>query len=123
MSVHIRIVISAVALLFSFFTIELVRRRRLRPEYAVVWAVLSGMTILMVIFPKIFVWMVWLTGMAYQSSVILFVFVFVALMFMSHSIIASRHGSRITRLTQEIGLLRAEIEQLRSERGKSGETA
>jgi hypothetical protein len=118
MNLHIAIVICAVGGFFALLTFELVRRKHLRPEYALLWAVLAALTVVMALVPRNVVEMlISLTGMTYQSSVIILVFVFTAVMLMNYSVIASRHGGRIVRLTQEVALLRLEIERLRNEKG------
>ena len=114
MNVHGAIVVCVIGLLFSLLTIELVRRKYLQPKYALLWAGLSAVTLLLALAPGLVSLLTWAMGMPYLSSVITLVFVFTAVMLMNYSVIASRHSSRIVRLTQEIALLRLEIEQLRN---------
>jgi hypothetical protein len=116
MNLHIAVV-CAVGVFFALLTFELVRRKYLRPEYALLWAALAVLTIILALAPGVVVLMTELTGMNYLSSVIVLVFVFTAVMLMNYSVIASRHGERIVRLTQEVALLRLEIERIRSEKG------
>jgi hypothetical protein len=117
MQMHIAIVICAVGGFFALLTLELVRRKHLRPEYALLWAALAVLTVVVALVPRNVVeLLISLTGMTYQSSVIVLLFIFTAVMLMNYSVIASRHGGRIVRLTQEVALLRLEIERLRSEK-------
>ena len=110
---QIRVFIFVVGLLFAGVTIELVRQKVLRPKYALLWAALSLCAFLVALFPRLIILLMRLTGMTYQSSVIVLLFVFSALLFMNFSVITSRHGERIVRLTQEIALLKHEIGELR----------
>lgn len=110
---HIATVVCVVGLLFAGITIELVRRKYLRPEYALLWAGLSVVTFVLALVPSVVKLLVAITGMTYTSSVIVLVFVFTALVLMNFSVIVSRQGSRIVRLTQEIALLKAEIARIR----------
>ena len=119
MNLHIAVVICAIGGLFAMLTFELVRRKHLRPEYALLWAVLTVLTLVLALVPGVVETLISLTGMTYQSSIIVLLFVFTAVMLMNYSVIASRHGERIVRLTQEVALLRLEIGRLRS--GKEGE--
>jgi hypothetical protein len=122
MNLHIAAAICAVGGFFALLTFELVRRKHLRPEYALLWAALAALTVVMALVPRNVVEMlISLTGMTYQSSVIILLFVFTAVMLMNYSVIASRHGGRIVRLTQEVALLRLEIERIRGgkETGKN----
>jgi hypothetical protein len=114
MNLHIAAVICAIGGFFALLTFELVRRKHLRPEYALLWAALAVLTLIVALVPGVIALLIRLTGMTYQSSVIVLLFVFTAVMLMNYSVIASRHGGRIVRLTQEVALLRLEIERLRS---------
>jgi hypothetical protein len=113
MNLHIAVVICAIGGFFALVTFELVRRKHLRPEYALLWAALAVLTLIVALVPGVIDLLIALTGMTYQSSVIVLLFVFTAVMLMNYSVIASRHGGRIIRLTQEVALLRLEIERLR----------
>lgn len=109
MNWHIAIVVCVVGILFTVVTIELVRRKYLRPEYALLWAGLSVVTFIVALVPKVVEILVAITGMTYTSSVIVLVFLFTALVLMNFSVIVSRQGERIVRLTQEVALLKSEL--------------
>ncbi len=113
MNWHIAAVVCAVGLLFAGVTFELVRRKYLRPEYALLWAGLSLVTLILALVPGVVRLMTAVTGMTYTSSIIVVVFLFTALMLMNFSVIASRQGERIVRLTQEVALLKSELAELR----------
>ena len=114
MNLHIAVVICAIGGFFALLTFELVRRKHLRPEYALLWAALTVLTVIVAFVPSVVKLLNSLTGMTYQSSIIVLLFVFTAVMLMNYSVIASRHGGRIIRLTQEVALLRLEIQRLRN---------
>jgi hypothetical protein len=114
MNLHIAVVICAIGGFFALLTFELVRRKHLRPEYALLWAALAVLTLIVALVPGVIDLLIRVTGMTYQSSVIVLLFVFTAVMLMNYSVIASRHGGRIIRLTQEVALLRLEIQRLRN---------
>jgi hypothetical protein len=118
MNLHIAIVICIVGVLFSVITLELVRRKYLRPEYALLWAALSVLTLVLALAPRVVEILMVITGMTYQSSIIIVIFAFTAVMLMNYSVIASRQSSRIVRLTQEIALLQLQIEKLREAQEK-----
>ena len=120
MNPHIALVVCAVGVLFSLLTFELVRRKYLRPEYALLWAAVAALTLVLALAPGVVNLLTSVTGMTYQSSVILLLFVFTAAMLMNYSVIASRHSGRIVRLTQEVALLRLEIARLRREKEAGG---
>lgn len=109
---QIRLFVFAVGLLFAGFTFELVRRKVLRPEHALIWAAMSLATFLLALFPNAVALLGRVTGMTYQSTIIVVLFIFVGLVFLNYSVIISRHGGRIIRLTQEVGLLRERLDKL-----------
>lgn len=114
---HIRLAICAVALVFVVALVEVLRRRYLRPEYALVWGMMSALLFLLAAFPRLLGAVVWLTGMNYQSSVIFLAFIMIAAMFMNFSLINCRHGRRIVRLTQEVTLLTTRLRELEEANG------
>ncbi len=108
----------ALALILAIF--ELIRRRKLREEYALVW-LLVGFGI---------VGLVWAYGLlerltreigavAPTTTLFLFAFLFLIVMAMQFSIKLSKLVGQIKDLTQELGILRTELEELR--RGKGPE--
>ena len=113
MKLQIAIFLGCVGLFFALLVIELVRRKRLRPEYALLWAALAVATLALAAFPGAMEWVVGLTGMDYRSTAIVLVFIFTALMLINFTVIISRQGQRIVRLTQEVALLRLQIDQTR----------
>ena len=114
---QIRLFIFVVGVLLGGTTLELVRRKVLRPEYALLWAAMSVITFLVALFPGVVALVGRLTGMDYQSTVIMMLFIFATLMFMNYSVIVSGQSSRIIRLTQEISLLKMQLEELERKEG------
>jgi len=108
----IQIFIGIVGVVFSLTTLELLRRRLLRPRYALVWAGMSAVTFFVALFPRLVAMAAQLTGMTYTSAVITLLFAFGALMLMNYSVIVSRQSNRIIRLTQEVAVLREQLERL-----------
>ena len=113
MSLHKQLLILGIALFFAAVLLFVLRRRHLRPEYSLAWLVMIALIGFLGVCPKAIGILVRCTDMTYQSSVILLVFLFIAGMFLHVSLIACRHGRRIVRLTQEVALLRMELEESR----------
>ena len=117
MSPRQKIFAIAVAVLLILLIIELIRRRKLREEYALVWlAVGVGVVVL-----------VWRYGLLERlthligavtptTTLFLFAFLFLLAMAMHFSIKLSKLTGQIKDLTQEIGILRTELEALRGQR-------
>jgi len=109
---HIRLVVYGVVLILFIVLGELMRRKYLRPEYALVWAAINILLLLLATFPQLVSLLSWCTGMNYQSSVLMLAFILICAMFVNFTLITCRHGRRIMRLAQEVALLRMELERL-----------
>lgn len=102
------IVISCCVLLFI---IEMVRRKKLREEYSVLWL---GTSLLMLVLVINYDWLVWLTGVigAALPTTTLFLgsIIFLMLIAIQFSIKLSKLTDQMKNLAQENALLRADIE-------------
>ncbi|PNU18738.1 DUF2304 domain-containing protein [Geothermobacter hydrogeniphilus] len=110
----------AVSLLVFLFTVDLVRKRRLREEYSVLWLLTSlGMFVLVLKYE----WLVELTHLigAVLPTTTLFLgsLVFLVLLAVQFSIKLSGLADQVKNLAQENALLRAELE---ASRGTGGRT-
>jgi hypothetical protein len=110
-----RIVLLCLALGMLGLTLELIRRRRLREEYAVLWICTGLMILVFVAMPNIlFTMSGWLQ--LDRSVLMTFVcFLFLAAIVLHYSVVISKHSEREKHLTQELALLRDELEKLRAE--------
>jgi len=106
-----------VSLLVFVFTIELVRRKRLREEYSVLW--LSTSAIIFVLILK-YDWLVALTRLigAGLPTTTLFIgaVIFLMLIAVQFSIKVSKLTDQVKNLAQENALLRGEIDKAGSVR-------
>jgi hypothetical protein len=102
-----RIVASAVALLLLLFVVELVRRRRLKEEYSVLWVTTALVILVLAVWyeplPRI---TKAIGGVADSSTLFFFGLVFAFLMLLHFSVRISALERQLTALVQEIGLLR-----------------
>ncbi len=110
-----RIVLLALGLAIVGTTLHLIRKRRLREEYAVLW-VASGLAVLVLSFVPgaLFTVAGWL-HLDHTVLMLLVVFVFLAAIVMHYSVVISRHSEREKGLSQEMALLKDEIARLREE--------
>jgi len=108
------IVVAIVLILLIF---ELIRRRKLREEYALVWLAVGFGIVALVWAYGLLEWLTHEIGaIAPTTTLFLFAFLFLIVMAMQFSIKLSKLVGQIKDLTQEIGILRTELEELR--RGK-----
>jgi hypothetical protein len=103
-----------VSLLVIVFTIDMVRKRRLREEYSVLWLTTSLVMLFLVIKYE---WLVALTSFigAGLPTTTLFIgsIVFLMLISVQFSIMISKLTNQIKNLAQDNALLRAELEKNR----------
>lgn len=96
------------------FTVELVRKRRLREEYSVLWLTTSAVMFVLVLK---YDWLVALTDLigAALPTTTLFIgaIIFLILIAVQFSIKLSRLSDQMKDLVQENALLRADVEALR----------
>ncbi len=116
-------IISIVASLSIFFVVvNLVRRRRLKTEYSLIWIMVSVTFIVFSFWRDGIDWLAKLFGIAYAPSVLFIILlVGIILLLIEFSIIISKQSERIKVLVQEIGLLRLEI-QTKFEKIENNET-
>jgi hypothetical protein len=100
---------SVTTFLFVFF---LLRRGVLREKYAVLWLFVSGVALVLAIFPGLLRWLSTAMGVQTPSNLLFFVtVVLLVLVSVQLSYELSRHEMRIRRLAEEVALLRREIGQ------------
>ena len=116
-------IISIVASLSIFIiVVNLVRRRRLKTEYSLIWIMVSVTFIVFSFWRDGIDWLAKLFGIAYAPSVLFIILlVGIILLLIEFSIIISKQSERIKVLVQEIGLLRLEI-QTKFEKIENNET-
>ena len=116
-------IISIFASLTIFFVVvNLVRRRRLKTEYSLIWLFVSVIFIVFSFWRDGIDWLAKLFGIAYAPSVLFIILLIgIILLLIEFSIIISKQSERIKVLVQEIGLLRLEI-QTKFEKIENNET-
>ncbi len=106
------LVLSAIVFLFIF---ELVRKRRLREEYSVLWLLTSVAMFVLVIKYEWLIWLTNLIGAALPTSTLFFgSIVFLMLVAIQVSIKLSRLADQVKNLSQDNALLRAELSRVGS---------
>lgn len=110
--VRIRIVSIGAAILILLFVIELVRRRRLKEEYSVLWI---GTALVLLVLAVWFELLVWITeligGVAPTSTLFFFGLLFVVLVLLHFSVRISTLERQFTAMVQEIGMLTLESQR------------
>jgi hypothetical protein len=100
------------AVVVMAFTLELIRRRKLREEYALLWIAGSVVFLVFAAWPKLlFRIRDWL-GVYYLTAVFILAFTFLCLTIIGLSVALSRRADETCRLAQRLALLEKRLEEL-----------
>jgi hypothetical protein len=106
-------IISVIASLIIFFVvINLVRRRRLKTEYSLIWLAVSITFVVFSFWRNGIDWLASIFGIAYAPSVLFIILlVGIILLLIEFSMIISTQAERIKVLVQEMALIKQELEE------------
>jgi hypothetical protein len=112
MTILQRIFLASSGTLLMFFTLELIRRRRLREEYSLLWLLTGVVILLFVTLPDILYFVSGLLQLHYLTAMLLVTFSFLLIIVLHYSTVISQISERETELAQQIALLKWQVEQL-----------
>jgi hypothetical protein len=106
-------IISIIASLIIFFVvINLIRRRRLKTEYSLIWLAVSLTFVVFSFWRNGIDWLASIFGIAYAPSVLFIILlVGIILLLIEFSMIISTQAERIKVLVQELALIKQELEE------------
>ncbi len=121
MDIRIQILAIAVSLLVISIVVSLIRRRKLREEYSLVWLIGSLVLLLFSIWRDLLDVIARLVGVHYAPAVLLLVAIlFGGMAFLHFSVVISAHAEQNKNMAQEIALLKEKIERLAGRQNVSG---
>lgn len=106
-------IISIIASLVIFFVVvNLIRRRRLKTEYSLIWLAVSITFIIFSFWRNGIDWLASVFGISYAPSVLFIILLIgIILLLIEFSMIISNQAERIKVLVQELALLKQELEE------------
>lgn len=110
----------ALAVLFLGVTIELIRRRKLREEYAMLWLGSAVVMLGIALFPRVVILLQDALHVTYLTIVVLALFFFLAMIVMHFSIVISKQSEDIRQLAQRMAIMNNKLEEEDVERRASG---
>lgn len=117
-SLQTRLIAIAIAGLFLLVILELLRRRRLQERYTVIWFLAGLVLLVLALAPGLLGSFARLLGISDPNAALFAATLGVVGMMLLHfTVVASRQDEQITRLAQEIAMLK--IERRREEEGTS----
>lgn len=115
---EIQVVGIAILLLFLGWVVAMVRGRRLSLRDSLLWLLSTCAALVLTAFPELLVRLSGLVGVQVPSNALFGIaIVYLSVNVLAVTVASSLNAARARRLTQECALLRAEIEQLKKERG------
>ena len=97
------------ALSLMILIVELVRRRKLREDYSILWLVTGFGVMVLAISYRLQLWLTKLIGAVSSSTTVFgFAFLFLILISLYYSVRLSRMDDQIKTLSQQMALMRAE---------------
>lgn len=116
MLIKIQIIIGGLSMILLLVTLELIRRKRLREEYAILWLFTGAVILLFSLWPEFFLsqFFVKMTGIFYLSAVVLIAFSFLLLIVLHFSVVISKLTSQNKELAQRHALLELEFREFRN---------
>ncbi len=109
---RIQIITGTVSILLLVFVFELIRRGRLKEEYALLWLLSGAVILIFSIFPNLLGIMSRAMGMYYLTALFVVSFLFLLLIVLQFSTVLSRLSERNKDLTQELSILEFRFKQL-----------
>ena len=122
MLIKVQIIIGALSIILLLITFELIRKKRLREEYAILWLFTGIAVLVFSLWPGFFLsqFFVKITGIFYLSAVVLIAFSFLLLIVLHFSVVISKLTSQQKDLAQHYALLELELNELKRRGPASG---
>jgi len=115
MLIKIQIIIGLLSIVFLLITFELIRKNRLREEYAILWLFTGIAIFIFSLWPEFFLSQFFnrITGLYYLSAVVMIAFVFLLLIVFHFSVVISRLTEQNKDLTQRHAMLELEFNEFK----------
>ena len=114
-----RLVPMFIALIVVVGAIEMIRRRKLREEYAVLWLAASAALLIFAIFPELVIYLQRLHKVNYLTIIVMACFVFLGTIVMHFATVITRQSEQIRHLAEQMAIMRQHLKELDASGGTS----
>ena len=114
-----RLVPLVAAALIAGMTVELIRRRKLREEYAMLWITASVVLVVFAVVPHLLFWLSMAIGVYYITIMVIIMFSFLSLLIIHLSMSASKTEDDTRKIAQRMAVLEEKLDRLEKRRGPS----
>ncbi len=112
-----RIGLLALSVVLLLLVLELVRRRRFKERYALLWLGTAGCGVIVGAFPGIIVWISRVTHVQFLTVFFVTAFMFLLGLVLSFSVVISRLSEQNRELAQELALLASRVNDIEGKNG------
>lgn len=115
MLIKIQIIVGVLSTILLLITFELIRKKRLREEYAILWLFTGFAVLVLSLWPYFFLsqFFAGITGIFYLSAVVLIAFLFLLIIVFHFSVVISKLTGQTKDLAQRYALLEMEFKEMR----------
>jgi hypothetical protein len=119
MTTHQTVFAAITSVVVFLLLIELVRRRRLREEYAWLWLLTGAAMVVLVAWYRLLVFVTWVIGAVTPlTTLVIFSLLFLLAIVVHYSLIISRLTVQVKNLAQEIAILSARADRADESSGR-----
>ncbi|HVP81184.1 MAG TPA: DUF2304 domain-containing protein [Thermodesulfobacteriota bacterium] len=115
MLIKVQIIVGLLSIFLLWTTFELIRKNRLREEYAILW-LFTGMVVLVFsLWPEFLLsqFFARITGLFYLTAVVIIAFLFLLLIVLHFSVVISKLTNQNKELAQRYALLELKVNELK----------
>jgi len=115
MLIKIQIIVGLLSMMLLLITFELIRKKRLREEYAILWLFTGIAVLAFSLWPEFLLsqFFVRITGIFYLSAVVLIAFFFLLLIVFHFSVVISKLTGQNKDLAQRYAILELELKEFK----------
>src|SRR4030043_1460256 len=115
MLIKIQIIVGLLSMILLLITFELIRKKRLREEYAILWLFTGIVVLVFSLWPEFLLsqFFVRITGIFYLSAVVLIAFFFLLLIVFHFSVVISKLTNQNKELAQRYAILELEFREFK----------
>ena len=115
MLIKIQIIVGVLSIILLSITFELIRKKRLREEYAILWLFTGVVVLALSLWPEFFLsqFFAKISGIFYLSAVVLIAFFFLLLIVFHFSVVISKLTGQNKELAQRYALLEMEFKEFK----------
>ena len=120
MNFRLQLIVAAVIVLAMIYIINKIRKKQVELKYALTWFTVGIVYLLFDLIPQLQTWICELLGITVPQNMLIFLALGLILVILfGQTVIVSNQSNQIKRLIQEVGILNAEIDEVRKKEGEN----